>query len=143
MKKTFQYKSEVQSIVSIRKDLEILADTWEIPSSESRQITLIVEELFSNIIRFAFEGKGNHLIELSLSKSEGIISLLLSDDGIQFNPLEYNPGQEADPAFIDDGGMGLTLIKAFADSIEYKREKQKNQLHIIKSIRSQSGSEQS
>ena len=142
MKKTFQYKSEVQSIASIRKDLGILSETWKIPSSESRQIILIVEELFSNIIRFAFEDKGDHLIELTLSKSEGIISILLSDDGIQFNPLEYNPGQEEDPAFIDDGGMGLTLIKAFADSIEYKREKQKNQLHIIKSIRSQSGSGQ-
>ena len=116
--------------------MENLAESWMIPSSETKQITLMVEELFSNIIRFAFGDKGDHQIELQFSKSEGKITLLISDDGIPFNPLEYNPDQLADPASIHDGGMGLSLIKAFADSIEYNREEQKNLLLIQKTIRS-------
>lgn len=136
MKKKFQYKSEVQSIALIRKDMETLAETWEIPSSETKQITLMIEELFSNIIRFAFENKGDHKIELTLSIDEGIITLLIRDNGIPFNPLEYNQDQLADPVSMDDGGMGLTLIRAFADSIEYSREEQKNLLLIQKTIRS-------
>lgn len=96
----------------------------------------MIEELFSNIIRFAFENKGDHKIELTLSIDEGIITLLIRDNGIPFNPLEYNQDQLADPVSMDDGGMGLTLIRAFADSIEYSREEQKNLLLIQKTIRS-------
>ena len=143
MKKKFQYKSEVQSIATIRKDLEDLSVSWGIPKSESRQITLMVEELFSIIIRNAFGDKNNHLMEFTISLNEGIIHLLLSDDGIPFNPLEYNTEQFSDPVSIDDGGMGLSLIRAFADSIEYSREEQKNILLIQKTIRSQPETEQS
>lgn len=143
MKKKFQYKSEIQSIATIRKDMEDLAKSWDIPSSEAKQITLMLEELFSIIIRYAFKEKTNHHIGFAISQNEGIIYLLLSDDGIPFNPLEYNPEQLTDPASSDDGGMGLSLIRAFADSIEYKREEQKNQLLIQKTIRSQPETEPS
>ena len=142
MEKKFQYKSEVQSIAIIRKDLEDLAESWGIPNSESRQIRLMLEELFSMIIRYAFEEKNNHLMEFTISMNEGIIHLLLSDDGIPFNPLDYTPEQFADPASSDDGGMGLSLIRVFADSIEYNRMKQKNHLYIQKTIRSQPETEQ-
>lgn len=116
--------------------METLAEKWEIPSSETKQITLMTEELFSNIIRSAFQDKGDYKIELTLSKNEGLITLLISDDGIPFNPLEYNQDQLTDPISMDDGGMGLTLIRAFADSLEYSREEQKNLLLIKKTIRS-------
>lgn len=123
--------------------MEDLAESWDIPSSEAKQITLMLEELFSIIIRYAFKEKDNHLLGYIISLNEGIIHLLLSDDGIPFNPLEYNPEQLSDPASSDDGGMGLSLIRAFADSIEYKREGQQNQLLIQKTIRSQPETEQS
>lgn len=137
MKKKFQYTSEVQSIATIRKDLESLSDTWNIPPSESRQITLMVEELFSTIIRYAFPDKQGYLIELTISLEEGIIHLLLCDNGEAFNPLEYNPDKIADPASSDDHSMELSLIRAFADTLEYKREKPHNLLFIQKTIRSQ------
>ena len=143
MKKKFQYKSEVQSIATIRKDMEDLAESWDIPSSEAKQITLVLEELFSIIINYAFKDKTNQDIGFIISQNDGIIHLLLSDDGIPFNPLEYNPEQLSDPASSDDGGMGLSLIRVFADSIEYKREAQKNHLLIQKTIRSQPETEQS
>jgi serine/threonine-protein kinase RsbW len=141
MKKKYQYPTVIQSIASIRNDLKDFADLSEIPESELRQITLVVEELFSKIVRFAFEGKEQQLLEISLSKADREITLEIMDEGDEFNPLETNPEQLMDPASIDEGGMGLSLIMAFCDSINYSREEKKNILLIKKIIRGQAETE--
>jgi len=141
MKKKYQYPTVIQSIASIRNDLEAFAETSGIPESELRQITLVVEELFSKIVRFAFTGKDQQLLEITLSKADREITLEMVDKGEEFNPLETNPEQLMDPASIDEGGMGLSLIKAFCDSISYTREEQKNILLIKKMIRGQAETE--
>lgn len=141
MKKKYQYPTVIQSIASIRSDLKDFADISEIPKSELRQITLVVEELFSKIVRFAFEGKDQQLLEISLSKADREITLEIMVEGDRFNPLETDPEQLMDPASIDDGGMGLSLIRAFCDSINYSREEQKNILLIKKTIRGQTETE--
>ena len=87
-------------------------------------------------VRFAFEDEEEHLIRILITLKDHQISIEMVDDGIPFNPMEYNPTYQSDPAAVDDGGMGLTLIKAFADSIEYSRVGQNNRLFIRKFIRS-------
>jgi anti-sigma regulatory factor (Ser/Thr protein kinase) len=137
MKKKFLYPSLVQSISSIRSDLKNLADTWQIPGPELKQITIIVEELFSKIVQVAFEDNGDQLLEISLTKTETDIIIEMIDEGPPFNPIEYNLDQDFDPVLTDEGAMGLSLIKAFSDSLQYTREKGRNILLIQKIIRSQ------
>ena len=141
MKQKYQYPTVIQSIATIRVDLKAFADISKIPDSELRQITLVVEELFSKIVRFAFEGKEEQVLEISLSKAVGEITIEMKDEGEEFNPLDTNPEQLMDPASIDEGGMGLSLIKAFCDSINYSRVEQKNILLIKKIIRGQAETE--
>lgn len=136
MEHFFQYKSEIQEIPLIRTNLADLAISWALPESEERQIGVIIEELFSNIIRFGFEDQGEHLIEIKIKKEESMISIAIIDDGIPFNPLEYHPGPPFDPATPNTGGMGLTLVQTFSDSIVYNRINQKNHLEITKKIKS-------
>jgi serine/threonine-protein kinase RsbW len=136
MEKSLQYRSEIQAIPLIRKDLEDLARDWGIPDSELRQIMLIMEELFSNSIRFAFHDGLDHTVNFVLSRSDREVSIEMIDDGIPFNPLKYQPARASDPAASDSGGMGLTLVKTFSDSIEYSRNNQRNHLMIKKIIRS-------
>ena len=142
MKEKYKYPTVIQSIANIRDDLKIFAERTELPASELRQITLIVEELFSKIIRFAFQSEGNHFLELSLSIQDKEISIEMRDDGKAYNPIDDHSEQQYDPAFRDDGGMGLSLIKAFCDSIHYTREEHGNKLLIIKTIRGQAENHQ-
>ena len=67
----------------------MLEDAWKIPKSKMRQIGVIVEELFSNIVRFAYEDQLEHIIEIRINRNENIIEIEIIDDGIAFNPLEY------------------------------------------------------
>ena len=140
MEQLYKYRSLIQEIPTIRKDLAELQSSWSVPDSEMRQIRLIIEEIFSNIIRYAFPDSLEHFVQVRLKKFNDEISIHITDDGIPFNPLEYNQGATNDPASSADGGMGLTLIKTFSNSIAYERFDSNNQLLITKKIKSNSPS---
>ena len=140
MEQLYKYRSSIQEIPTIRKDLTELQSLWSIPDSEMRQIRLIIEEIFSNIIRYAFSDLQEHFIQVQLKKLNDEITIQITDDGIPFNPLEYNQGIITDPASSVDSGMGLTLIKTFSNSITYERVDSHNQLLITKKIKSNSSS---
>ncbi len=136
MNQAFKYRAHIQEIPQIRQDLEFLENEWGISKSEIRQILVIIEELFSNIVRYAFEDGEEHTIDIRLGKSENEIEIEIIDDGLDFNPLEYQLEPLADPATSDAGGMGLTLIQAFSSNISYTRNSGKNHLKIIKLVKS-------
>ena len=136
MEQLYNYRSLIQEIPTIREDLTKLQSLWSIPDSEMRQVRLIIEEIFSNVIRYAFSDSQEHMVEVQLKKTTDEISIQITDDGIPFNPLEHQPGISTDPASSVDGGMGLTLIKTFSNSITYERVDGHNQLLITKKIKS-------
>lgn len=135
MERALKYRSNIQEIPRIREDLDVLKQEWGIPESEIKQIQVIIEELFSNIVRFAFDDKKEHPIDVRLSCSNSQIEIEIIDDGVAFNPLEYRTGPLADPASSDAGGMGLTLIKAFSRDVTYQRNAGKNHLKINKTVK--------
>lgn len=136
MNQAFQYSAHIQEIPQIREDLKFLEKEWAIPKSETRQILVIIEEIFSNIVRYAFEDGDEHSIEIKLGNVENEIEIEIIDDGLEFNPLEYQAEKVDDPASSDTGGMGLTLIQAFSSKISYERNNGKNHLKIIKRVKS-------
>lgn len=142
MTRSYSYRSEIQEIPRIRKDLAELQSEWSIPDSEMRQIGVMIEEIFSNILRYAYRDKLEHQVHISLEKNDDDILIQITDDGIPFNPLEHQPGPNLDPAMSEDSGMGLTLIKTFSSSISYNRENHNNQLLIIKKIKSNHGQQE-
>ena len=134
MDRAFQYPSHIQEIPNIRKDLEFLEQEWAIPDTEIKQILVIIEEIFSNIVRYAFEDRQEHAIDIRLGCTESQIEIEIIDDGIAFNPLDYHLGPQSDPATSDAGGMGLTLIRAFSSKMFYQRNSDKNHLKITKKV---------
>lgn len=141
MKEIHQYPTVIQSIASIRTDLDSFAELSKLPRTELRQITMIVEELFSKIIRFGFQETKDQLVEITLFRNDKEIIIEMKDQGVPYNPLESSPDEMKDPASIDEGGMGLSLIRAFCDSIHYTRVNDHNILYIQKYFRGQTETE--
>ena len=113
-----------------------MENDWGIPEKEIRQILVIIEELFSNIVRYAFEDSLKHHVDIRIQKTRDHLEIEMIDDGIEFNPLEYQKAPSSDPVRFSAGGMGLTLIKAFASSISYRRIAGKNHIFITKKVKS-------
>jgi len=135
MNRAFTYQPHIQEIPNIRKDLDFLGKEWNIPESEVRQILVIIEELFSNIVRYAFEENEKQAVDIRLERGEDQVQLDIIDAGKPFNPLEYEAGSLSDPASSDAGGMGLTLIRAFSKDVSYQRNAGKNHLKINKTVK--------
>jgi anti-sigma regulatory factor (Ser/Thr protein kinase) len=132
---TFQYRSDIQEISQLREDLGFMKEEWHIPESEIRQILVILEELFSNVVRYAFHDSLVHHIVIRIDYTDSRVEIEMIDDGMAFNPVEYQATPSSDPVISVSGGMGLSLIKAFSSSMSYERTTGKNHIFISKKIK--------
>lgn len=98
-------------------------------------IRLVLEEIVSNIIHYAYEDNYERQIYIHLHLENEILTLEIKDDGKFFNLLEFNSTNiEKSPDERDTGGMGIYLVKKLMDKIEYKREDDKNILLLKKYV---------
>lgn len=114
------YQSAGFSELSIAKYLPSLADeiVSNFPNCESvrvdkkvedfildaktlQVIGIIVNELFTNIMKYAFSGRGDGLITLSASKRERTVSVVIADNG---------NGMPESVNFDNSTGFGLVLV---------------------------------
>jgi len=96
---------------------------------------LVIEELVTNCIKYAYDDANEHIIEIELKLSADDLTLTVTDDGHPFNPLELPPANTNLP--LEDrplGGLGIHLLRKFSDRMEYARVESKNQLTLHKSL---------
>ncbi len=95
------------------------------------QIELILEETLMNRAWHAFADDAEHQIELDVQVHEERIVMRFIDDGIAFDPTTAIARPL--PTSLDDaqpGGLGLMLVRRFAESVSYQRDGQRNILTI-------------
>ena len=105
--------------------------------SQAKKVELAVEEAIVNIVHHAYQdGAGDIDMEL-LTIPHKSFTLILTDQGPPFNPLERN-SQPIDPEAelfeLEEGGLGIFFIKKYMDQILYERKEDKNVLTLIKKI---------
>ena len=100
------------------------------------EINLALEEVVNNIISYAYRDKNEHQINIHMELEGHELVLKVEDDGIPFNPLEVTepdikkPLEERQP-----GGLGLFFVRKLIDTLEYRRDKDKNIFIIRKKIK--------
>ena len=98
------------------------------------QINISVDEIISNIVKFAYDGKNeNKTFDLSLKEKENEVVIKFIDQGNPFNPLlnkEVDVSQSVEEREI--GGLGIFLVKKLMDNVYYEYKDEKNILTIIK-----------
>jgi serine/threonine-protein kinase RsbW len=95
-------------------------------------LNLALEELFTNIVKYAFPEGGQHLITIELEGDGDAMTAIVEDDGVAFNPLADPPEVDVD-AGIDErdiGGLGLHFVKTFAHKVDYERTADRNRLTL-------------
>ena len=86
-----------------------------------KKICLACDEAFANICSYS----GAKSVTLSCEKSDSF-TVTFTDDGKPFDPLA--PREQKDFEELDEGGMGILLMKQSSDEISYRREDGKNVL---------------
>ena len=108
--------------------VEAFGEVHGLPAQSIFSVTLALDEVLTNIIRYAYNDNGlPHPIVVRLAFDEGILAAQVEDDGRAFNPLEA-PRADID-ATIEErpiGGLGIHLVRSVMDSVEYRRDDGRN-----------------
>ncbi len=100
---------------------EIEAETWfaQLPSPVQGRVTLVLDELLSNIVKFAGQ---NVEIELETWNSPGQLALEIRDRGPRFDPRSAAPPPETgEVENLEIGGRGIQMVRRSVDRFEYRR----------------------
>jgi anti-sigma regulatory factor (Ser/Thr protein kinase) len=94
------------------------------------RLELCVTELVANIATYGYDAEGG-VIDLRAAASSGEVRLEIVDQGRLFDPLATADGGPARGADIAIGGLGLRLVRGFADECRYERVGNSNALLLI------------
>lgn len=136
-KASFTIKAEANQIeVALERILSLLEEMGA-DHKTAYKVRLALDELLTNVVSYAYEGKEGGEIEISykIADDPRSITLSIADEGKAFNPLETeDPDLALDVAERKIGGLGIFLVKNVMDEIDYRREDERNILTIKKNI---------
>lgn len=138
MFKNLKINNNISELNKVALFIENISDDWEIPVKEMLKINLVLEEIISNIIYYAFDDKSTHEINIHASIMENnILKITIEDEGKEFNILEVPPPDNlnAEVEEREIGGLGIHFVKKFMDKIEYQRNENINKLSLFKNIK--------
>ena len=94
-------------------------------------INTALEEIFVNVAKYAYEGKGT--VEVTLSKSRDSVKFVFKDSGKPFNPLsKEDPNITASSEEREIGGLGIYMVKRIMDEVTYDYIDNQNVLTLVK-----------
>lgn len=104
------------------------------PMKMVMQLTVCVEEMFVNIAHYGYPDGGGEMT-YSIDSEDGVITMIMTDSGIPFDPLaKDDPDITLSAEERDIGGLGIFMVKKTMDTVAYKRENDQNIFTMTKRI---------
>ena len=130
--KTLRLPAQMDSIESFRSFVLSRAEALDIPVETLSKIELVLEELLTNIVSYAYPDREGS-IELGCYPEPGnVFRLRITDWGIPFDPLAQEPPDlTTGLAERQIGGLGIHLARRMSDGLSYSREDGTNILEVI------------
>lgn len=132
---SFGLKNDLSELPVLRQYVENFGQMVGLSQNCLFEITLCLDELFTNIVSYGFDDNRHHLIQFTLQLDDDVLVLDVEDGGIPFNPLsKQEPLVPIDPKNIKIGGLGIHIVKKLTTDICYQRNRGKNHLTLKKTI---------
>lgn len=99
-------------------------------------INIALDELVTNVIRYAHKDGARHEIGLTLTLDTGRITIEITDDGAPFNPLDRETPDTG--ATMEDrpiGGLGIHFVRTLMDEVSYRRDGHLNLVRLVKNAK--------
>ncbi len=128
-------RNDLCEIARVNQEFQNFAEEHGIPVEVSRRISVLFDDLLSNVISYAFPDDEAHEIEIRTELATNRLTVTISDDGIPFNPLEAGTPDTSLP--LDKraiGGLGIHLSRNLVDDMSDQRRIGRNVLTLVKNI---------
>ncbi len=131
-------EARVENGTLVQDFLSAELERIDCPLKAQMQINVAVDEIFSNIAKFAYADSptpGSVTVRVNWEPQSRSLEITLLDQGLPYNPLD-NP--EPDVTLSAEkrkiGGLGIFLARKMMDELVYTHENGCNQLSMIKKL---------
>ena len=128
----FSFSNNMEALEQAMQEGDTFLEEHEASPKLAYAVRLAFEELVTNTIKYGYDDQGLHTIEVMLVLTQPAV-MTLTDDGHPFNPLTDAP-QPILEGEIEDrpiGGLGLHMLQEMGMQLDYKREHDRNILHVV------------
>lgn len=98
-------------------------------------LQIVVEELVTNVIDYGGVPAGEHAVRVDLTALDGLLTIVITDRGKEYNPLLREDPDVTLPADQRPiGGLGVHFCKKLTDTQDYERREGRNVLTLRKKL---------
>ena len=129
-------RNEIADLAILREALKQFCSEHAVARKTLMQLQVTLDEIVSNIIKYAWPAGGTHEVSVRMTASADGIQIEVVDDGQAFDPRtapapeQSRPGRRRKP-----GGVGIHMVKQLVDDIEYFRSGGCNHIVLTKRCR--------
>ncbi|MDZ7741161.1 MAG: ATP-binding protein [Bacteroidota bacterium] len=136
-KEQISLKNNVEELNKLNSFVEDLLAKWQLPGPLGMNLNLALEEVFSNIVFYAYDDQKEHEVLFAFENDGEKLHVTVSDDGKAFDPLQTPPPDDLDkpPEERHIGGLGIFFVRSVMDELGYQRKDDKNILKLTKKIK--------
>jgi anti-sigma regulatory factor (Ser/Thr protein kinase) len=102
-----------------------------LPDDERSRLLIILDELFTNAVTHGLRPYSTGgTIAVTLGWRTGRLRITFVDDGRPFDPLAFGGATEERGI----GGLGIHIVRSLVHQARYRREGDRNHLHLVRRI---------
>jgi serine phosphatase RsbU (regulator of sigma subunit)/anti-sigma regulatory factor (Ser/Thr protein kinase)/phosphoglycerate-specific signal transduction histidine kinase len=125
-------KNHLPEIVAVNEKFETFAEEFGVPRPIAMKFGIIFEEVLNNVISYAYHDDGDHDIEVRMELVGERLIVIITDDGVPFNPLSVaTPRTDLALEDREVGGIGIHLVRNLVDDVSYHRRIDRNVLTLV------------
>ena len=134
--KEISLQATLENIQVVTDFVDEQLEAKDCPMKAQMQIDIAIDELFSNIARYAYNpGVGEATVQVEVAGDPLAVEITFMDHGVPYNPLEKeDPDVTLSAEEREIGGLGIFMVKKSMDAIEYEYTEGRNVLKIRKNI---------
>jgi serine/threonine-protein kinase RsbW len=129
-------KNHMDELPRLTDAVEAFVAEQRIAEHDAFELNLVLEELFTNIVKYGFDAPAEHAIEVGLERRGDVVHVHVADAGRPFDPRDVPPPNlAADLDHRPIGGLGVHLVRRLTEDLAYERRAGINHLSFRKMLR--------
>jgi sigma-B regulation protein RsbU (phosphoserine phosphatase) len=133
VREVLNLKSNLDEIQFAIEKFEKFATKHNLEMAFVMKMSIVLDELLANTIKYAFDDAEEHFIHLEFKHFKKKFVMIIEDGGVPFNPFtQEDPDTKLSVEERSIGGLGIHIVKSIMDEFTYDRKIKKNILTLTK-----------
>lgn len=134
--KELTINATLESIPEVTAFVDEQLEAMDCPMKAQMQIDIAIDELFSNIARYAYNPEvGPATVRVEVTEDPIAVVITFIDHGVPYDPLaKADPDVSLSAEEREIGGLGIYMVKKSMDEVAYEYKNGQNILRIRKNL---------